>query len=157
MKKDLIFIRCDKDDPMKTHTGLGKKMKDDISIKPLHTPQVSKNLKVLSNILTTALSEKKTLEDGHGIHRVSPTLHIQLHKNEARDVIEEIQSLHTQPTGEIYEPTPGVFARRHQPVNELLVDFLDSIRDYEAEAGHSLAHDERESIEIVNIFLENKT
>ena len=36
---------------------------------------------------------------------------------------------------------------------DLLVDFLDSIRDYEREAGHSLADDERESIEFVNTFL----
>ena len=37
---------------------------------------------------------------------------------------------------------------------ELLVRFLDSIRDYEHEAGKSIYSDDRESIEIVEIFLE---
>jgi hypothetical protein len=41
-------------------------------------------------------------------------------------------------------------------VTELLVDFLDSIRDYESESGHSLAHDERESIEFVKTHLGHK-
>ena len=37
---------------------------------------------------------------------------------------------------------------------ELLVRFLDSIRDYEHEARKSIYNDDRKSVEIVEIFLE---
>ena len=36
---------------------------------------------------------------------------------------------------------------------QLLTQFLDSIRAYEHEANKSLAEDDRDSIEFVNIFL----
>ncbi len=37
-----------------------------------------------------------------------------------------------------------------------LINFLDSIRDYVAESGVNIAHDERESSEFVDIYLQNK-
>jgi len=40
---------------------------------------------------------------------------------------------------------------------DLLVEFLDSIRDYERENKQLIAYDERESIEFVEIFLQSKT
>lgn len=36
-----------------------------------------------------------------------------------------------------------------------LIHFLDSIKEYEHESGHSMHQDERESYEIVDIYLEN--
>lgn len=35
---------------------------------------------------------------------------------------------------------------------QLLIDFLDDLRDYIRESGNNLAHDERESKEFVEIF-----
>ena len=44
-------------------------------------------------------------------------------------------------------------------MKQILINFLDSIRDYVAESGQNIAHDERESKEFVDIFLSslNKT
>lgn len=42
-------------------------------------------------------------------------------------------------------------------MQELLIEFLDSIREYMRESKNNLYDDERESSEFVNIFLELKT
>ena len=39
-------------------------------------------------------------------------------------------------------------------INDYLVDFLDSIRDYERESDGKICNDERESSEFVEIYLE---
>ena len=42
-------------------------------------------------------------------------------------------------------------------MQELLIEFLDSIREYMRESKNNLYDDERESSDFVNIFLELKT
>lgn len=41
-------------------------------------------------------------------------------------------------------------------IKNMLRLFLDSIRDYEHEAGHSIAQDDRNSEEFVEIFLDSE-
>lgn len=38
-------------------------------------------------------------------------------------------------------------------MRETLIEFMDSLRDYVAESGTNIAHDERDSSEFVDIFL----
>ena len=38
-------------------------------------------------------------------------------------------------------------------MRDILIEFMDSIREYVAESGTNIAHDERESSEFVDIFL----
>jgi len=38
-------------------------------------------------------------------------------------------------------------------MRDTLIEFMDSLRDYVAESGTNIAHDERESSEFVDIFL----
>ena len=40
-------------------------------------------------------------------------------------------------------------------MKQLLVNFLDSVREYEHESGNSIYKDERESEELVDIFLQS--
>ena len=47
-----------------------------------------KIIKDLVKYLAAKLSEKEKTEKEHGIHRVSPSVHFQLHKNDVRDIIE---------------------------------------------------------------------
>ena len=42
---------------------------------------------------------------------------------------------------------------KKEEIREILIDFLDSIRDYERESNNLIGHDERESIEFVDIYL----
>jgi hypothetical protein len=41
-------------------------------------------------------------------------------------------------------------------MRDTLIEFLEHLRDYIAESGNNLAHDERESSEFVDIFLKDK-
>ena len=38
-------------------------------------------------------------------------------------------------------------------MRDILIEFMDSLRDYVAESGTNIAHDERDSSEFVDIFL----
>lgn len=38
-------------------------------------------------------------------------------------------------------------------MRETLIEFMDSLREYVAESGTNIAHDERESSEFVDVFL----
>lgn len=38
-------------------------------------------------------------------------------------------------------------------MRDILIEFMDSIREYVAESGTNIAHDERDSSEFVDIFL----
>ena len=93
---DLLIIQSE------THVGpltiIGKEKAATVicSLSVVDIAQVGegdKILKILTNVLITALSENRTLEAEHGTGRVSPTLHIQLHKNEAESIIATLQSL----------------------------------------------------------------
>lgn len=41
-------------------------------------------------------------------------------------------------------------------MRDILIEFMDSIREYVAESGTDISHDERESSEFVDIFLKQK-
>jgi len=41
-------------------------------------------------------------------------------------------------------------------MRDTLIEFMDSLRDYVAESGTNIAHDERESSEFVDIFLNQR-
>lgn len=40
-------------------------------------------------------------------------------------------------------------------VRKILIDFMENIRDYVRESGRNLAHDDRESEEFVDLFIEH--
>jgi hypothetical protein len=89
-----------------------------------------------------------TKEEQDAFEKAIESLRVPLDTIQMRGLTKEEAQCHDRAISELFKFDSDI-------TKETLIDFLDSIRDYEHESGHSIYDDERTSDEIVDIFLNN--